>query len=160
MNLFSLDPGLVFWTWISFGIVFFILGKFVFPNLFQGIKNRETIIAQSIDDAAQIAIRLKAMGDEQDETLRQARIQADALLLKTREEAEVLRKALLEKAELEVQALLAQGRARLAEERQVSIETLRQDLAEFVLTSAGTIVGSNLTGTREREWSQELVKRL
>ncbi|MCK5735600.1 MAG: ATP synthase F0 subunit B, partial [Spirochaetaceae bacterium] len=71
MNLFTLDPGLVIWTWISFGILFVILWKFVFPPLMENLKNREKTIAKSIDDAAAIQKRLEEIEGERGDLLKQ-----------------------------------------------------------------------------------------
>jgi F-type H+-transporting ATPase subunit b len=160
VDLFSLDPGLAIWTWVSFAILCGILTKWVFPALLKNLKDRETLIARSVDDAQQIDARLKAIEQERIEILRKAQSDAESLLQKVREDADVLKHTLQEEAEREAAAIVAQGKARMVEERQALIEALREELAEFVLTCAGTVVGSTLSGAREREWSRDLVKRL
>jgi F-type H+-transporting ATPase subunit b len=160
MDLFSLDPGLTIWTWISFGILVLILTKWVIPRVFQNLKDRQDVIARSIDNAAEIEARLAAIDHERQEILRQTRGEAEALLKKAREESEVLKRSLREEAEREAAGIVAQGKAKFAEDRQASIEALRAELADFVLVCAGTIVGSTLSGARERKWSRDLVKTL
>lgn len=160
MDLFSLDPGLTVWTWFCFAVLCLILTKWVFPPFFRNLKVREDTIARSIDDAAEIEARLKGIETERAEILRQTRGEAEALLKNAREEAETLKRLLREEAEREVAALIAEGKTRVSEERQAAIEALRGELAEFVLTCAGTILGSTLSGAKEREWSRNLVKNL
>ncbi len=160
MDLFSLDPGLAIWTWISFAVLCVILTKAVFPKLFENIKNREAVISRSIDNAAEIEARLKAIDGERLEILRQARAEAETLLKNTGQEAETLRRSIQAQAEREAADIVAEGKIRAVAERQAAIDTLRVELADFVLVCAGTIVGSTLSGAKEREWSRELVKRL
>lgn len=160
MDLFSLDPGLTVWTWIAFGILCVILAKWVFPPLLKSIETREKAIAASVDQAALIETRLKNLEQERRDLLAQTQAQAEAILYQARQDGARLRKSLLDKAVLEADDIVVQGRARAAEERQATIEALRMELAEFVLVCAGTIVGSTLTGEKEREWSRQLVKTL
>ena len=48
--LLTPDLGLLFWTLISFLIVFFILAKFAWP-IVKGLKERERSIAESLATA-------------------------------------------------------------------------------------------------------------
>lgn len=160
MNLFSLDPGLTIWTWVAFGILCFILAKWVFPNLLQALHDRETLLARSVDTAAALEARLRDLEAERQALLQQTRGEAEALMKQARDQAEVLKKELREQAQAEAAALVEQGRVQLADERRAAVEALRAELADFVLVCAGTIVGSTLQGERERQWSRDLVKTL
>ena len=108
MELFKLDPGLAIWTWIAFGILFFILWKFAFPVLIGNIKEREKLIAKSVDDADEIEKRLKEINIEYAEIIKKARTEADGILLETRKESDLLKRKLLLKAEEEAADIVIQ----------------------------------------------------
>lgn len=160
MDLFRLDPGLAIWTWVTFGLLCFILAKWVLPPLLRSLENRERVIAKSVDDALALEERLKAVDQERLKVLAQAREQAESLLQDVRKQAEELRQNLLHQAAQEAEALIAQGRVRVADERREAIDALREELAEFALACAGTIVGTTLSGEKEREWARERARLL
>jgi F-type H+-transporting ATPase subunit b len=160
MELFTLDPGLVIWTWVSFGILFFILSKFVFPPLMENLKNREKTIAKSIDDAAAIEKRLEEIEIEREELLKETNARADELLMKTRSDAEQLKQSLLEKAEKEASAVLEQARKKAVAEREALLRAMQDELADLVCDASEKVIGKAFIGEKEREYSRELVKEL
>ena len=160
MELFTLDPGLVIWTWISFGILFFILSKFVFPPLMENLRNREKTIAKSIDDAAAIKKRLEEIESERGELIKKAHTEADEILLQTRSDAEDLKKRLLEKAEKEADEVLRQARKKAAAEREALIQGIQDELADFVCDASEKVIGTAFITDKEREFTRELVKEL
>ena len=45
------EPGLVFWTWISFIVLLILLKKFAYPQILKGLKKREETIQQQLEEA-------------------------------------------------------------------------------------------------------------
>ena len=160
MDLFKLDPGLAIWTWVSFAILFFLLSRFLFPSLMKSIKDRERLIANSVDQAIQIEERLAAIQLEREQIIKQAQLEASEIVRQTRADAENLRQNLVSKAEAEAQAVIDQSRLKLVEERQLMVNSLRQELAVFVCDSAEKIVGSSFVGESDRKWSREMADQL
>jgi F-type H+-transporting ATPase subunit b len=160
MGLFKLDPGLGIWTWIIFGVLFFLLWKYAFPPLIRSIRDREESIARSVDNAARIERRLAEIELEHAEMVKTARSEADEILRRTREEAETVRMRLLEKAEAEAEAVLERVRGDIAEERAAAVEALRQEVAGLVLEASEKVIGRSFDSRDDRKWAEELAKRL
>ncbi len=160
MDIFKIDPGLAIWTWIVFGITLTILWKFVFPQLLNNIKNRETTIAQAINNAAQIDKRLSAIEEEHAQTIKDSKAQASEIIRQTRSQAELIRKELLQKAEDEAQDILAQAKIRIEEERAAVIKSIKMDIADFVCDTSEKVVARSFVSDKDRDWVQELVETL
>ena len=160
MDIFKIEPGLFIWTWISFGLLFLIMSKFVFPVLVKGLKEREKKIAKSVDNALAVEDRLKKMDDEYRQIIANANKKADEILRKTRTDAEELRKQHLEKAELEAQAILENARKNIEEERVKLVSTLREEIAEFVCDTSERLVDRSFTGEEEKQWALEMAEKL
>ncbi len=160
MELFTLDPGLAIWTWISFGILFAILWKFVFPPLMKNLKSREQVIAKSVDDAAAIEKRLHEIEEERKEILKKADSEADRILRQTRKDAEVLKNQLLKHAEKEADRVIVLARNKAAAEREALLEALQEELADFVCDASEKVIGKSFISEKERQWTRELVKEL
>ena len=160
MDLFKLDPGLILWTWITFGVLLVLLGKFVFPGLFDSIDAREKKIREAVDNADRVEQRLADIEREHTEILRRSREEGDEILRRTRAEAEELRRKLLEQADAEVQELHARAVARIDEERTQAVEAIRAEIAELVCATSEQVIGRSFTSEDDRAWVRELVKNL
>ncbi len=160
MALFTLDPGLVIWTWIAFAVLFFVLWKFVLPPLLASIREREEKIAGSVDNAEEIQKRLEGIKKEQEEILKEARGQADKVLRETRKKSEVLRQELLKKAEKEAEEIVSLARIRAAEEREALLQSLQAELADFVCDASEKIIGSSFTAKKDHLFARELAEKL
>jgi F-type H+-transporting ATPase subunit b len=160
MDLFKLDPGLSIWTWITFGLLFFILAKFVIPNIVKNLQERENYIHSSVDKTAELEKRLSEMETERSELLKKAGEEADLLIKKTRQDAEELRKRLAAEAESEAREILLQARTQTEAERQAMLEAMKDDLAGLICEASEKVVGQTFTGSREKELARELVKEL
>ena len=160
MGLFNIDPGLAIWTWLSFGILFLILRKFIFPSVMKNIKTREAKIAQSVDNASRIEQRLKEIEEEHSEMLKQTKNEADDIIRKTRAEAEALRKKLLSDAEKAAEELIAQAKIKISEEREAVIQSMRNEIADFVCEASEKIIDRTFVDKKDREWAKELAETL
>ena len=160
MELFKLNPGLAIWTWITFGVLFFILWKFALPTVLASIKKREELIAKSVDEAEAINKRMQDITREHDEIIIRANKEADEILSKTRKDAEVLKQRLLEKANKEAEEVMLKAREKIREERNAVILAIQNELAQFVCDSSEKIVGTSFTTEKDLELSRELVNSL
>lgn len=160
MDLFKIDPGLAIWTWVAFGILFTIMARLILPMVDRNMKNRQTLIHNSVDKALEIERLHGELASEREAVLRQARSEADAMLRKAREEAEVLGKELSLQAEEEARHIVERARSQAERERQAMLESLRDDLAAFVCDSAEQVIGTSFTGERDRTWARELAGTL
>ena len=160
MSLFNVDPGLALWTWISFGVLFYILSRYALPKAFASLKEREKLIAKSVDDAHEVEIRLSESQKEREIVLRNARSEGEAIIRQAREYAAELSRELTNKAEVEANAIIVRANERIEEERRAAIRTLTDDLSVFVCDASERIIGKAFVGEEERAWTRELVEKL
>ena len=160
MDLFKLEPGLAVWTWITFGILFFILARYVIPVMLKNLQEREDYIRSSVDKTAEVEKRLASMRSERKELLKETEAEADRILLKIRREGDELRKRLADQAELEARAIMEQARIQAEQEKKAMVESLRAELADFVCSATEEVVGFSFAGEKERDLRRRLVSKL
>lgn len=160
MELFTLDPGLAVWTWIAFGILFFILWKFLLPSILSGIKSREEMIAGAVDNAEVIQKRLEGIKKEKEEILSKAGKEADGILADTRRQSEELKARLLEKAEAEAGEIISLAKKKAQEEREVLARSLREELASLVCDVSEKMIGESFTAEKDQRMIRELAEKL
>lgn len=160
MDFLKVDPGLMIWTWVSFGVLLLLLSKFALPGFLKGLEDRETALSRAIEKAAEVDRRLEHVEEEGQALLKNAQREADELLRQARHEAEQLRASLLKAAEEEQQALLESARLRAEEERAAALSALRGELAVLVASGAESLVGRSFTSDEDRAWSMDWVQKI
>lgn len=139
MSLLLPDSGLLFWMFLSFGIVFVILAKYGFPVIIKMVEGRKTYIDQSLEVAkanAQLS-KLKEEGDalvaaankEQGRILREAMEERDKIVHEARKQAEIAAQKELDAVKQQIQ--IEKDEAIRDIRRQVAV--LSVDIAEKVL---------------------------
>src|ERR1044072_941359 len=76
----SPDVGLMIWTFIVFGVSFYVLRKVVYPRLQEALDRRQHAIEESIDAAAHTREQAEELLAEDRERLGQAPAQAEQAL--------------------------------------------------------------------------------
>ena len=85
MQLLTPDLGLLLWTLLSFLILFFLLKKFAWPAIIQGLSEREQNIADAIASAEKVKLEMSQLKNDNEAFLIKAR-EERALLLKEAKE--------------------------------------------------------------------------
>jgi len=160
MELFALEPGLAIWTWISFGILFFILSRFALPPLMENLQRREDYIASAVEKTQAVEQRLGAIEREGEEILTKANGQADKILRETRKEAEALRARLIKEAQTQAEAIVREGKEQAEAERRAALSSLTDQLADMICNTSEQLVERAFVGEAERDFTKEMVERL
>ena len=80
IDLLIPESGLLIWTLLVFLIVFFILKKFAWPAIVNGLKERENAIADSLASAEKIKTEMAQMKSENEALLAKAREESSAMI--------------------------------------------------------------------------------
>ena len=88
------DPGLFIWTILTFLVLVGLLAKFAWRPLLEALERRQATIAKALDDAKLARQELERLQKESAEMMRQARVEAEAIIARSRTDAEALREEL------------------------------------------------------------------
>ena len=113
------DPGLFIWTILTFLVLVALLARFAWRPLLQALEVRQAAIAKSLDDAQHARQELERLNRESAQIMQQARVEAEAIVSRSRSDAEVLREELKQKSRAEAAAIVENA------ERQIQLETAR-----------------------------------
>lgn len=148
------DPGLFIWTILTFLALVALLAKFAWRPLLQALERRQEMIRKSLDDAEQAKVELERVQRESAEIVRRAREEADAIVSRTRTDADRLREELRQQARQEAAAILK------AAERQIQIEAdrAREQLRREAVDMSVLIASKILRRTISREDNERLIQ--
>ncbi|MFQ5678929.1 MAG: F0F1 ATP synthase subunit B [Gemmatimonadota bacterium] len=158
--LFSLNLGLLIWTWVLFLLTLGILAWKVFPFIAGGLEERQRKIQESIDAAHRAREEAARHLAERQEELEAARREALALVEKAREVGERLREEILAEARRDQEELVERTRAELERERQELVEQVRREAVDVSLAAAERLLRTKLDSEENRRLISDYVSRL
>ena len=157
MSLLLPDSGLLFWMFLSFGIVFVVLAKYGFPIIVKMVEGRKTYIDQSLEVAreanAQLS-KLKEQGEalvvaankEQGRILKEAMQERDKIIHEARKQAEAAAQKELDEVKKQIQI-----------EKDAAIRDNRRQVAILSVDIAEKVIRKNLDDKREQ---MEMIGRM
>jgi F-type H+-transporting ATPase subunit b len=148
---FEVNPGLMVWTLISFGLLFLLLWKFVWPQMLAATEAREQKIQQQLAEAERLNAEAKASIAEQGKLLADARAQASSILADTKAAAERERTTATEKARAEAEELLARARREIGAEKDRASAELRREAVDLALAAAGKLIGQRFEAAQDKK---------
>jgi len=157
---FEVNPGLMLWTLISFGLLFLLLWKFVWPQLLAATEARERKIQQQLEEAERLNAEAKASNAEQKKLLGDAQAQAASLLAETKLAAERERATAVEKTRAEAEELLARARRDIAAEKDRAAVELRREAVDIALAAAGKLIEQRLDTAQDKKIVTEFLHSL
>ncbi len=158
--IFSLNLGLVIWTWVLFLLTLGILAWKVFPLIAGGLEERQRKIQEAIDTAREDREEARRLVEEQTRELSRARQEAQHLLDETREASGRLRQELVTEAEAEKAAILERARREMDRERQRVLEQLREETVDISLAAAERLIKARLDSEDDRRLVREYIGSL
>ena len=140
---------------ISFGIVFFILNKFLFPQVKTALEARRAAVSKTFADQAAIETRLLEFDKEQKAAQRQAAEEVQKLMADAKNSAALTKQDLVAKAKEAADAEVALGKKRIEQER-ISAEA---EVAKNAKSIAQSIVNELLsTKASDAKWQEAQLK--
>jgi F-type H+-transporting ATPase subunit b len=141
---------------IAFGLLCYVLMKFVFPQMEKTFAARVDAIEGGIKRAEAAQAEANQLLEQYRAQLSEARTEAARIRDEARADAEGIRQDVLAKAREESDRIIAAGREQLAAQRESIVRELRSEVGELAVDLAGRIVGESLAdearsrGTVER----------
>jgi F-type H+-transporting ATPase subunit b len=141
------------YTLVVFGLLIFVLNRYAWPKIREGLEKREVNIRSALDEArkdrTEAAALLARAKKELDETAQKVA----AMLAEARQQGEALRTAETEKGVKDAQA----ERERASRDMQAQLETLKKELTEEMIQVAALMATKALRRQVTLENQRELL---
>jgi len=139
------DPGLFIWTIITFLVLLALLAKFAWRPLLSALESRQDSIRRSLDDAQKAKQELERLHAESAEIIRQSRVEADAIVSRSRGDAERLREEMKVKARAEAEAIVKNAERQIQLETGRALQQIRREAVDLSVMIASKLIQRNLT---------------
>jgi F-type H+-transporting ATPase subunit b len=156
----DVKPGLIIWTWITFGIVYFLLRKFAWGPLLKSVEDREKNIVNAIESAKRERSEAEKLLAEQKTAIAQARQEAAESVRKTQSDMEKFREELMAKAKKEAEDLKTDARKAIVEERVKAVNEIKAETVKLSMLVAEKLLGERLDETKHSQLATQFVADL
>ncbi|KAA3623979.1 MAG: F0F1 ATP synthase subunit B [Flavobacterium sp.] len=145
MNLVTPDVGLIFWTFISFAVLFFVLKKFAWKPIVGTVNNREQSIREALASAEAAKKEMENLTADNERILKEARLEREAMLKEAREiKAKMIADAEGDAKE-KADKLIANAQAAIENEKKAAIAELKNQVAIMSVDIAEKVVKAELS---------------
>jgi F-type H+-transporting ATPase subunit b len=135
---------------ITFGILLFVLVKFVFPQLEKAFVARREAIEGGIERAEAMQAEAKAALERYRAQLAEAQAEAAKIRDDARAEGQQIIEELRAQAQAESARIVARGEEQLTASRQQVLNELRGQIGTLAVDLAGRVVGESLADDARR----------
>ena len=157
---FSINPGLILWTVVVFGLLLALLWKFGWPAILKSVEDRERRIQQQLDEAERARAEAARLLEEHKRTLGNARGEAQAIIAQAQALGEKERQGILERARAEQELLLDRARKEIDGEKEKALLALRREAVDLSIAAASKLIEQNLDTAANRKLVVEYLATL
>jgi len=154
------DPGLFIWTILTFLVLVALLAKFAWRPLLQALESRQDSIRKSLDDAQKAKQDLERLHAESAEIIRQSRVEADAIVTRSRGDAERLREEMKQKARAEADAIVKNAERQIQLETGRAVQQIRREAVDLSVMIASKLIQRNLTKEDNEKLIEEALRQV
>ena len=129
---------------VVFGILYFLVRKFVVPNFEKTYAERTSAIEGGIAEAERKQKEADERLAELEQRLGEARHEAARIREEAREQGAAIVAEMREQAQTEAARIVEHGKAQIEAERQQAVTSLRAEVGTLATSLAGRIVGESL----------------
>ncbi|MCD4698476.1 MAG: F0F1 ATP synthase subunit B [Bacteroidales bacterium] len=157
MELVQPGVGLIVWMTVAFAILLWILGKFAWKPIMNGLKEREDSIDEALNAANKAREEMKEMKFSNEQLLKEAKGERDAILREARQVKENIIEEAKEKANDEANRIVENAKERIRFEKMAAITDMKNQLADLSIEIAEKIIRVELSSKYKHK---ELIERL
>ncbi|HET9888333.1 MAG TPA: F0F1 ATP synthase subunit B [bacterium] len=157
-NLFSVEPGLMIWTVVTFIFVLIILRLTAWKPIMKGLQDREKSIAGAIAEAAKIKTEAEALFAKYESMLEKSKDEARAILDEARKDGMVLQEELRNRARQEAEEFKARAHREIELQKDAALKEIWQQTATLSTALASRVLGRTLQGSDQERLVKELLE--
>jgi F-type H+-transporting ATPase subunit b len=154
------DPGLFIWTILTFLVLVGLLARFAWRPLMEALERRQATIAQSLEDAERARRELERLQRESAQMMASARAEAEAIVSRSRSDAEALREELKQKARAEADAIVKNAERQIQLETTRAVQQIRKEAVDLSVAIASKILRRQVSKEDNEGLIEETLKQV
>ena len=133
MDLITPDVGLLFWTLVSFIILYLILRKFAWGPILGAVKEREESIKAALDAADNAKKEMENLKADNEKILNEAKTEREAMLKEAREMKSKLISDAENEAKVKAKTMVEAAKTAIQNEKNSAMNELKNTVVDLSL---------------------------
>ena len=151
MKLLLPEFGLLIWTLLAFLIVFFILGKYAWPAIVKGLRDRESGITDALATAERVKAEMAQLKSENEALLAQAREERAIMLKEARDTKDKIINEAKEQAKAIAEKILSDAQDAIEQKKMAALIEVKNEIGIIVVEISEKILRRQLDNRSEQE---------
>lgn len=151
MELLLPGIGILFWTLIAFGLVYFILKKFAWNAIIKGLDDRETNIANSIATAEKVKLEMAQLKSDNEALLVAAREERAIMLKEAKETKDKMIAQAKDEAKEQAAKIVADAQITIHQQKMAALTDLKNQVGNLVLEISEKVLRKELSDRKDQE---------
>ena len=144
MDLVTPDIGLIFWTTVSFAILYFILAKFAWKPILGVVNEREKSIKDALSAAEKAKEEMVNLKADNEKILNEAKLQRESLLKEAREIKSKINADAESEATEKANKLVEAAKTAIENEKSAAMKELQNTVVDLSLNIAEKLLSKEL----------------
>ena len=144
MDLITPDVGLLFWTLVSFSILYLILRKFAWGPILGAVKEREESIKAALDAADNAKKEMENLKADNEKILNEAKTEREAMLKEAREMKSKLISDAENEAKAKAKSMVEAAKTAIQNEKNSAMNELRNTVVDLSVGIAEKLISEEL----------------
>ena len=159
-SLLDVNPGLIFWTVVTFVILLLILKKMAWKPILNSLSERENFIKDSVEKAETAKKEAEEILEENKKNLAKAEEEAQKVIAQGREYAENLKAQIVAESKLEAKKMLDDASVEIERKNMEAFNNLKGEIATIAVEAAEKIIRSNLDKDKQEKIVNDFIDDL
>ncbi|MEE2616233.1 MAG: F0F1 ATP synthase subunit B [Bacteroidota bacterium] len=144
MDLVTPDVGLLFWTLVSFTILYLILRKFAWGPILGAVKEREESIKAALDAADNAKKEMENLKADNEKILNEAKIERETMLKEAREMKSKLISDAEDEAKIKAKKMVEAAKTAIQNEKNSAMNELKNTVVDLSVGIAEKLISEEL----------------
>ena len=144
MDLITPDVGLLFWTLVSFSILYLILRKFAWGPILGAVKEREESIKAALDAADNAKKEMENLKADNQKILNEAKTEREAMLKEAREMKSKLISDAENEAKAKAKSMVEAAKTAIQNEKNSAMNELKNTVVDLSVGIAEKLISEEL----------------
>ncbi|SEH56961.1 F-type H+-transporting ATPase subunit b [Ruminococcus flavefaciens] len=140
----------IFWAVFNTVLLFVLLRIFLFKPLNKIKADRTRTIQDNLDSAEKAKTEAEELRQQYENSISDAKEEANQILIKAREDAEAERSAIIKKSQDEADKIIADADKTIENERKRVLRQAQSEIADLAIEAASKIIGENVDDEKNR----------
>ena len=159
MEIILPEFGVIFWTVLTFLVVWYILRKFAWKPILNMLETRDKSIESALNSAEDARKEMAILKSENDKMAKKARVEREQMLKEARESQNKILAEARENAKEEAAKLIEKARRDIKDERENAFLDMKKQLVEYSVDIAEKILRNELQDPgNQKKMAEQYIK--